>query len=51
MQLERHLFGQWMGWLTSGWGHDKNRAQFNRALRMCDDQLQASKVLPCTWLL
>lgn len=51
MQLERHLFGQWMGWLTSGWGHDQNRAKFNRALRMCDDQLQASKVLPCTWLL
>lgn len=44
MQLERQLFSVWMGWLTSGWMHENNRAKFNRMLRIVDDELQSSEV-------
>mmetsp|Transcript_5968 Transcript_5968/g.15363 ORF Transcript_5968/g.15363 Transcript_5968/m.15363 type:complete len:531 (+) Transcript_5968:148-1740(+) len=38
-RLERTLFGAWMQWLTSNWGHDSGKASFCKVLDAVETQL------------
>ena len=42
LQLERRLFGAWLNWLTSGWGHAQGKAAFEDVLGEVERRLKAS---------
>ncbi|KAL6754402.1 glutathione S-transferase [Haematococcus lacustris] len=42
MRLERRLFGDWLGWLTSDWSHDSNKARFVAVMDAVEKELQAA---------
>lgn len=42
MRLERRLFSDWMGWLTSDWQDARNRAAFKATLDMVEHELTAA---------
>jgi len=42
-RLERTLFGAWMQWLTSSWGHERAKQEFCRALDAVEQHLSSSQ--------
>mmetsp|Transcript_1875 Transcript_1875/g.2893 ORF Transcript_1875/g.2893 Transcript_1875/m.2893 type:complete len:538 (-) Transcript_1875:616-2229(-) len=42
MRLERRLFGDWLGWLTSDWNNASNRSRFEATLDAVDQELSAA---------
>ena len=46
MKLERQHFSAWMQWLTSSWGHDGAKKQYEAVLGAVDRALLDSDVRP-----
>lgn len=44
MRLERRLFSDWMGWLTTGYNEARNRAQFESTMDVVARELDAAGV-------
>ena len=42
LQLERRLFGAWLQWLTSGWGHAQGKAAYEDVIGEVERRLKAS---------